>query len=89
MGSGEHKKKFESHVLDTAGRTMLVGRKVNLDEKPELTKAAKSILAQLWEKEMLSTTAMRSYDEFSNRFRERLLSRPPTHPKHLESKSAD
>lgn len=89
MGSGEHKKKFESHVLDTAGRIMLVGRKVNLDEKPELTEAAKSVLAQLWEKEMLSTTAMHSYDEFSNRFRERLLSRPPTHPKHLESESAD
>ena len=73
MGSKEHNGKFNS-VVKKENATK-VARKVNLDKKPELTEEAKTALAQKWEQEVFSITDKRSYIEFSEHFKQKLLNR--------------
>ena len=75
MGSSEHISQFNCVLKNDNDDGVLVARTVNLDKKPELTEEAKTALSKKWESEVFSTTGMRSYNDFSNHFKEKLLSR--------------
>lgn len=75
MGSSEHISQFNCVLKNDNDDGEVVARTVNLDKKPELTEEAKAALSKKWESEVFSTTGMRSYNEFANHFKEKLLSR--------------
>ena len=75
MCSEEHKEKFFTSTLNSGSGTPGKARRISLNEKPELNEEAKSALAEKWDSTVYGVTGMRNYNEFSNYFKEKLLSR--------------
>lgn len=75
MYSEEHKEKLFSSTLNSGSGTPDKARRISLNEKPELNEEARSALAENLESTVYGVTGMRNYNEFSNYFKEKLLSR--------------